>query len=64
MENTGVVNSIKGCVGSGVFCFHNDGTLCHHIVTGRRILNTISKDDIISIESCKLSRVSIYGKVI
>ena len=46
------------------FGFHNDVYLCHNVVTGRRTPNISSKDDIIFIESCELSIVSIYGTVI
>ena len=63
MEITGVGDSIKGCVGSVyLFGLHHDVSLCHHVVTGRITSKTRSKDDIIFIESCQLSRVSIYGK--
>ena len=43
------------------FGFHHDGSLCHHVVTRIRISNSTSKNDIIFIESCELSRVSRYG---
>ena len=44
--------SIKVCVRSGIgFGFHNNSTLYDNVVTGIRILKTMSKDDIIFIES-------------
>ena len=67
MESTGVVHSIKGCVGRGYFTgLYYDVTLCHHIVTGRRIWKISSKDDIIFIWSCQLFRVTRYdtGKTV
>ena len=48
MENTGVFHLIRGCVGTGMFFgLNNDSTLCHNIVTGKRISKTRSKDDIL-----------------
>ena len=38
-----------------------DDTLCHHSDSARRISMPNSKDNILFIESCQLSRVSIYG---
>ena len=65
MENTGVVGSVKGCVGSGMFFGFNHGsTLCHNIVIERGIPTMRSNDDIIFINSCQMSIVSIYGSVI
>ena len=51
MESTGVVHSIKGCVGRGYFTgLYYDVTLCHHIVSGIIISRAKSKDDIIFIK--------------
>ena len=50
MENASVVYSIKGCVGSGIFfSFNQDDTLCHNIVSVKRIYKAKPKDDIILI---------------
>ena len=60
MDITGVFFSNKGYVGSGyLFGSHNDSSLYNHVVTGRIILNTRSRDDITFIESFQLSIVSV-----
>ena len=61
MEITGVVDSVKNLFGVVIFGLRIDGSLCHHVVTGRIISNISSKDDIIIIEPCELSIVSRYG---
>ena len=50
MDSTSVVNSIKR-VDSGIFCFKNDGTLCHNIFQGRSIYRAKEINDKTFIES-------------
>ena len=45
----------------GFYNFHHDAYLCRHVVAGRVISKTRSEDDVLFIESCQLSIVSIYG---
>ena len=40
---------------------HYSSSLCHHVVTGRIISKTRSKENIIFIESCQLPRGPKYG---
>ena len=43
------------------FVFNLDGNLCHNIVSGTIVLRATSKDDILFVKLCQLSRVSKYG---
>ena len=60
MDITGDVDSVKGCVGSVFLGFCHDGYLCNCVVTRRRISKNRSKDYIIFVESCQLSRALRY----
>ena len=60
MDITGVVDSVKGCVGSVFLGFCHDSYLCNCVVTRRRISKNRSKDYIIFVESCQLSRALRY----